>query len=711
MPGNDRRLSPSPPVTVHVPIAGMDCAECTRHVRQAIAGVPGVHDVQVLLAAEKAIIQLDPALAGAEAIRQAVERAGYSVPEPPPGRAAAEAPATAAAARAFTRRVLAVLGLVFAFVLLVVVMGEWFGSLERLTDRVPFALGALLVLIGGWGIFRNVVRAALRGQVLAHSLMSLGVVAALAVGQWATAAVVVVFMRIGQYTESLTAERARRAVRDLARLAPQMARVEVDGEERLVPAETLQPGQVVVVRPGEQIPADGEVVAGQATVDQASITGEAMPVEAGPGTRVFGATLAQLGSLRVRVTHAGADSTFGRVVRMVEEAEGRRAQVQQLADRFSAWYLPLVALIAALTLLLRRDPLATAAVLVVACSCSFALATPIAMLASIGNGARRGLLVKGGKYLELLARADVLLVDKTGTLTLGRPRLTDVVALNGLGSADVLALAASAEKYSEHPLAEALRAAAREQQLAVPEPEDFEALPGQGVRAGVGGRLVSVGRRAAASAPEPAAAALEAEGKTTIYVTCDGLLVGVLAVADSLRPEVPAALAAARRLGIGHIAVLTGDHERAAAALASEIGVDYHAGLLPEDKIRLVRDYQARGHTVVMVGDGVNDAPALAQADVGIAMGAAGSPIAMEAAHVVLMRDDWSLVPEVLAIARRTLGVVKMNLGFTAVYNVAGISLAAAGLLPPIFAAAAQSLPDVGILLNSSRLLRRPPAT
>jgi Cd2+/Zn2+-exporting ATPase/Cu+-exporting ATPase len=484
-------------------------------------------------------------------------------------------------------------------------------------------------------------------------------------------------------------------------MAPQTARVEREGGEVELPVAEVQVGDVVIVRPGEKIPVDGEVVDGQATVDQATITGEAMPVEAGPGAHVFAATIARLGSLCLRTTRVGADTTFGRVVKLVEEAEAHRAEVQRIADKFSAYYLPLVAGVAALTFLFSSNALATTAVLVVACSCSFALATPIAMLASIGAGAKRGLLIKGGKYLELL--------DKTGTLTLGQPQITDVVPLNGLSTTELLSLAASAERYSEHPLAEAVRAAARAQDLPLAEPRHFEAVPGMGVRVNLNGSLVTVGNRRMTPPGEalPLAAELEAQGKTLLFLSRDGELAGLLAAADTLRPEVPAALAAVRALGVGQIELLTGDNERAASALAKKLGVAYRANLLPEDKIAVVKAYQAQGRKVIMVGDGVNDAPALAQADVGIAMGAAGTDIAIEAAHVALMREDWTLVPEVLRIARRTIGVVKMNIAFTALYNLVGLTLAAFGILPPILAAAAQSLPDLGILANSSRLLRQ----
>ncbi len=689
--------------TLEVPIGGMDCTECTLHVQHAIAALPGVESVNVFLASEKAAIRLNPAQVDLPTIRKAVEDAGYSVPDTAPHHVASSPVSN------FTRPILTLFGIVFGAVLFVVVIGEWFGLFEQITERVPWPIGLAIVIVGGYPVFRNVVRAALHRQVISHTLMTIGVIAALVVGQWATAVVIVFFMRVGDYAEHFTTERARRAVKDLTAMAPQMARVEREGQEVEVPISEVQVGDMVIVRPGEKIPVDGDVIDGQATVDQATITGESMPVEVGPGASVFATTLARLGHLRVRTTHVGADTTFGRVIKMVEEAEAHRADVQRVADKFSAYYLPVVAGIATLTFLISRNPLSTAAVLVVACSCSFALATPIAMLASIGAGAKRGLLIKGGKYLESLARADVLLIDKTGTLTLGKPHITDVIALNGLPESEILALAASAERYSEHPLAEAVRVAARERNLALAEPHDFAAIPGMGVRARVNGGVISIGNRRMIplATSLPIIPELEAQGKTLLFMARNDEVAGVLAAADTLRTEVPTALADVRAFGVRQIELLTGDNERTAATLANRLGVQYRANLLPEDKIRIVKEYQAQGHTVVMVGDGVNDAPALAQADVGIAMGAAGTDVAIEAAHVALMREDWSLVPDVFRIAHRTMRVVKTNLIFTTLYNVIGLSLAAFGFLPPILAAAAQSLPDLGILGNSSRLLRQ----
>ena len=680
----------------------MDCAECTQHVQHAIEKLKGVDSVDVFLATEKAIVRLDPARVDMPTIRAAVQGAGYDVPDPD------SPPPAPASMDDFNRRLTIVLVSVFSIILSVVIFGEGLGLFDFLNQRIPFPLGLVLVVAGGYPVFLNVIRAALNRQIISHTLMTLGVIAALAVGQWVTAALVVVFMRIGDYVENFTTESARRAVKELTTLAPQLARVDRAGVETEVSVGDVTIGDIVIVRPGEKIPVDGVVIGGQATIDQSAITGESMPVDVAVGMHVYAATIANLGSLRIRAERIGSDTTFGRVIKMVEQAEMHRADVQRLADKFSSWYLPIVAGIAALTFLVRRDPLSTAAVLLVACSCSFALATPVAMLASVGASARRGLLIKGGKYLEILARADVLLVDKTGTLTLGQPQVTDVISLDGLSRSEILSLAAAVERYSEHPLAEAVRRLAHEENISLIEPQSFEAVPGHGVRAVINSRHIAIGSRRMLPSAEslPIAADLERQGKTLLFMESDGQLVGVLAAADTLRSEVPSALKELHSLGIRHIELLTGDNERTAATLAEKLGVAYRANLLPDEKINVVKEFQAKGHVVVMIGDGVNDAPALAQADVGIAMGAAGTDVALEAAHIALMREDWNLVPDVFRIARRTMGVVRMNLAFTTIYNLIGLSLAALGILPPLLAAAAQSLPDIGIMGNSARLLK-----
>lgn len=679
----------------------MDCTECTQHVQHAIAGVNGVKKVDVFLSSEKAIVQLNPSVVNMAEIRTAVKNAGYSVAkdeeEKTPNAMLAD----------FSRRMFTAFGLAFGAVIIIVVLGEWLGWLDGLTEFIPFPVGVALVLLGGAPIFFNVIRAALKKQVIAHTLMSVGAIAALVVGEWTTGMVVIFFMHIGNYTERLTAEGARRAVKDLTAMAPQIARVERDGEEKEIPIAEVEMNDVVIVRPGETIPVDGEVIAGHAAVDQSSVTGESMPVEAGVGSQVRGATILKQGTLKVRTQAVGAQSMFGRVIKMVEEAEAHRANVQQFADKFSAYYLPIVAGIAALTFLFSRNALATAAVLLVACSCTIALATPIAMLATIGSNAKRGVLIKGGKYLETLARADVLLIDKTGTLTLGKPIVTDMISLNGMDENTLLSYAASADRYSEHPLADALRRSAQERGIALHEITNFESLTGMGVRATVDGKTITLGKRSLIKdfAMPPQVDTLEWQGKTVFFIFINNTIAGLIAASDTLRSEVPDALQKALSLGIKKIELLTGDNDIVASSVAEALGISFQANLLPEDKIRIVKEYQSQGHIVVMAGDGINDAPALAQADVGIAM-KAGSDVAIEAAHITLLREDWMLIPQVIAAAQRTMRVVKGNLGFTAAFNVVGLTLAAFGFLPPMLAAALQSIPDLGILGNSARLLK-----
>lgn len=690
--------------TVELRITGVDCAECAASLEQALARLPGVLTATVLVGAEKAIISAEgpPDMAAVEKVLQA---GGCSI-----ARSATSAgrERTLQGRSAFGRSMLVLLGMIVLSIVLVTVIGELLGAFELMERYVPWPIGWAIVLAGGFPVFRDTLLAARRRQITSGTLMTLGAVAATVAGQWPVGMVVMFFMRISDYAERFTGEKSRQALRDLVALTPQTALVERDGGEQQVDLSDVGIGDVVVVRPGGKIPVDGLVVGGRATVDQASITGESMPVDVAQGDRVFAATVAGGGSLRIRTEHVGTDTAFGRVIRMVEEAEMHRADVQRLADRVAGWYLPVVVALAIGTFLVSRNLSSVVAVLVVACACSFALATPLAILASVGAAARRGLLIKGGKYLESLARADAVLIDKTGTLTAGRPQVTDVIDLDGLGEDGILSLAASAERHSEHPLAEAVRARAQGRGLALLQPDEFEALPGAGVRARFHGSTVLVGsRRLAAAGAATMGRELEAQGKTLLFVMRDERLLGILAAADTLRPEIPEAMRALRKLGIRHLELLTGDNERVAATIAGQLDVEYRASLLPEAKIERVRELQRQGRTVVMIGDGVNDAPALAQADVGIAMGVAATDVAIEAAHIALMRDDWRLVPEVFAIARRTMRVVKLNLGFTIAYNLLGLALAATGILPPVLAAAAQSLPDFGIVGNSARLLRQ----
>ena len=705
-------MTTSRPTTLELPVKGMDCAACAQHVEGAIARLPGVQTVQVLLSAERATVAFDPAQVNLEQIRTAVAQAGYSIPDPgseTEDKAASTAPGPRLAS--LSSLGWAALGLV-ALVVIGAAIGERMGLFDRVVDRLPWWLPALAIVLGGWPVLRNVVQAALQRQITSHTLMTLGVVAAASIGQWTTAALLVFFMRFGDWIESLTTSRSRQALQALIAQQPARARVVQEGQEVEVAVGQIAAGDVVAVRPGERIPVDGTVILGGAPVDQGPITGESVPVDKLPGDSVFAATIVQGGYLHVRATSVGQDTAFAHIVRLVEEAETHKAPVQRFADRFASYYMPLVLGIAVLTYLVTGQLLNAVAVLVVTCACAITMATPVVVLASVGAAARRGLLIKGGLTLESLARVDTLVMDKTGTLTWGSPQVTEVIPLNGLARSSLLQSVAAVEARSEHPLARALVRAARTDGLTLPEVAQFTAVAGRGVFATLDGQLWTVGNRRllddqgcpVSEGAEAQAQALEAAGQTVFFVARAGEAVGLVALADAVRPEVKLALASLRQLGVRRQMLLTGDHERVAAAVAGELGLEYRAGLLPDDKIRWVRDLQAQGGRVMMIGDGVNDAPALAQADVGVAMGVAGTDVALDAADIALLRDDWRLVPEAVQLGRRATGTIRQNLGFTAVYNLLGISLAFLGILPPVWAAAAQSIPDIAIMLNSARL-------
>jgi Cd2+/Zn2+-exporting ATPase/Cu+-exporting ATPase len=692
---------------VELVVEQLDCADEAAQIQTALGRLAGVSQVRTSVSARKVFVTYDPSQIGPAEIRATIEGLEMTVRE---GRATTSPRRTSLPNLIGGAFVTAV-----ALVALVGILGERLGLLEAVTARIPAWLAVTAVLVGGFPIFRNVLRALRNRSVTSHALMTLGILGALGIGQYAAAAVIVFFMRFADFLESFTAERSRQAIRELLKLTPETARVERDGGEVEVPAGEVRRGDVVVVKPGERIPVDGRVLAGHGSVNQAPITGESIPVEKAAGDSVFAATVCERGFLRIQTERVGAETTFGRILRLVEEAEAQKAPVQRFADRFTAYYIPVVVTTALLTYFFGRNPTAAVAVVLVACSCAIAMATPAAVLASVGRAARRGIIVKGGRHLEALAKVDTLVMDKTGTVTFGTPRITEVVSLNDLPENKLLAKVAVVERYSEHPVASAILAESQARGLALAAPERFEVLPGEGVVARVGEVEAACGnerlmeRRGVKVLRSVAdqVHALEAQGRTVLCVAENEMLVGLIGVADTLRPEVPEALTWLRALGIRSFLLLTGDNERVARALAAQLGVDYRAECLPEKKIEVIKQLQSKGAVIAMVGDGINDAPALAQADVGIAMGVAGTDAAIEAAHVALMRDDWRLIPEAVQIGRRAFATIKQNLWFTAAYNVIGILLAAVGWLPPIAAAAAQSLPDVAVMLNSSRLLRR----
>lgn len=470
------------------------------------------------------------------------------------------------------------LGLAFvsvvAVLILVSIVGERLGLLEWAFARVPGWFAVVLVGIAGYPIFYGLIRDLRRGRVTAHAVMTLGLVAALAVREYSTAVVIVFFMRAGEYIENLTVNRSRAAIRALTEAAPDTATVRRNGQEQVIRSTEVTPGDVVIVRPGQRIPVDGVVVEGRAEVNQAAITGESVPVARQIADHVFAASVNQFGYLEVRAERVGPDSAFGRILKLVEEAQSSKAPVQRLADRFSAYFIPLVVAAAALAFVTTGKMMNSVAVLVVACSCAIAIATPMAVAAAVGAGARRGILVKGGVYLEALARVDTLLVDKTGTLTFGTPVITDKISLDGWAPDVFLRAAAAVERYSEHPLARAFVASVSASDQ-LPPAEGFQVVPGSGVSGRVEGRLVKVGTAEWLSVPQSAqrmAMDLQEQGKTSVFVSVDGELAGLVATADRVRPEVVAAFQRLRQLGISRIVMVTGDTERVAATLARTAG-------------------------------------------------------------------------------------------------------------------------------------------
>jgi len=550
-----------------------------------------------------------------------------------------------------------------------------------------------------------------------------------AVMYYDVSAVVVTLVVLGRWLETRARGRTSDAIRRLVSLAPRTARVVRDGSEADVPTSEVRVGDFVRIRPGERVPVDGVVTEGASTIDESMLTGESLPVEKAPESKVFAGTVNRTGSFLFRAARVGSETALARIVQLVAQAQGSRAPIQRLADRVAAIFVPIVLGIAALTFLawwaVGPEPAAlfaltnAVAVLVIACPCALGLATPTAIMVATGRGAEHGILVKSAAALELLHRVDTVVFDKTGTLTVGRPVVTDVVAVPPVAEAEVLALAAAAEQGSEHPLGEAIVARAKERGLALPPITEFTTVPGQGIdalatdgRVLLGNRMLMEARGIDVGALAGRAQALAAEGKTAIYLALGGRALGVLAAADVLKPEAAAAVAALKQRGL-QVAMLTGDTRLTAEAVARQAGVDrVLAEVLPEDKVREIAKLQGEGRCVAMVGDGINDAPALARADVGIAMGS-GTDVAIEAADVTLVRGDLRGVVAAVDLARRTIRIVKENLVWAFGYNVVLIPVAAGVLYPiwgvllsPILAGAAMAFSSVSVVTNSLRLKR-----
>jgi Cu+-exporting ATPase len=532
------------------------------------------------------------------------------------------------------------------------------------------------------------------------------------------AAVIVTLILLGRVLEARARGKASEAIRHLRELQPKTARVLRDGAERDIPIEQVLVGDLVVVRPGEKIPVDGAVREGASPVDESMLTGESMPVDKKPGDGVYGGTINRSGSLRFEARKVGRATVLQQMIELVRQAQGSRAPVARLADVVSGYFTVGVLAIATVTFLvwIAFAPLSFAvvnfvAVLIIACPCALGLATPTAIMVATGRGAERGILIKGGEALEAACRIDTVILDKTGTITSGQPRVTDVIPVNGHSEAEVLRLAASAERYSEHPLGRAIVAHAQGLAIALEEPSRFLAVAGQGVEARVDGHAVTLG---SFSGPRdlPEMERLAAAGKTAVTVCADGLPVGVIGIADTVKPEAAAAVHRLHEMGI-EVWMITGDNRRTAENVARQVGIQHVLAEVPPDgKVAEVRKLQAAGKRVAMVGDGINDAPALAQADVGIAIGT-GTDIAKEAASITLMRGDLNGVSGALDLARRTMRVIRQNLFWAFAYNTIGIPIAAGVLYPftgwllsPVLASAAMALSSVTVVTNSLRLKR-----
>jgi Cu+-exporting ATPase len=733
-----------------LPIEGMTCASCVRRVERAIQKVPGVEAVAVNLATENATVKVVPGASTADDLRRAVEKAGYAiraqVGEETPGRVAAE---DREAER--RRHEAAILRLKFGVSLVVglVIMAAMFLPLGIPHESLflpLFILATPVQFWAGWQFYKGAWQAARHLTTNMNTLVAVGTSAAYLYSAFVTffpevihhaglmpevyydtAVIIIALILLGRYLEARARGQTSEAIKRLLGLAPKTARVLRDGVEVDLPVAGVKVGDVVRVRPGEKVPVDGVVLEGRSTVDESMLTGESLPVDKNPGDTVIGATLNTTGGFTFTATKVGKDTTLAQIVRLVEEAQGSKAPIQRLADVISSYFVPAVIGLAllgfAVWFFVGPEPKLTLAlqtfiaVLIIACPCALGLATPTAIMVGTGKGAESGVLIRGGEALEQAHRITAVVLDKTGTLTKGKPAVTDVLPANGLSADELLRLAAAAEVGSEHPLGAAIVAAARERQLALPAARDFSALPGRGIVARVDGSEVAIGNAAllaerglALDGLAPAVERLAGDGKTPMLVATDGNLVGVVAVADTLKPDAPEVVRELQALGL-EVWMLTGDNRRTTEAIARQAGIAHVlAEVRPDEKAAKIQALQAEGKVVAMVGDGINDAPALARADLGIAIGT-GTDVAIEASDVTLVGGDLRGVVTAFALSRRTIATIRQNLFWAFAYNVVLIPVALGALYPffgvmlsPVLAAAAMAMSSVSVVTNSLRL-------
>jgi heavy metal translocating P-type ATPase len=581
----------------------------------------------------------------------------------------------------------------------------WFRVWEPF-DRVS-VIGVVAALIGMYPILEEAFEALTARRMTMELSMTIAIGAALAIGQFFTGLVIILFVLIAEVLEEMTVGRGRQAIEDLLDFLPREATVRREGTLAEVSASEIRPGEIVVLKPGSRIPVDGEVIAGNSFVDQSTITGESLPVEKMAGTGVYAGTINQSGSLEVRTTRIGRDTAFGKIINAVEAAEKSRAPIQRTADRLAGYLVYFALVCAALTFLLTRDLRSTISVIIVAGACGVAAGTPLAILAAIGRAAREGAIIKGGLYLEVLSRVDTVVLDKTGTLTYGAPEVIYVRPAEGTTDKDVIEAAAIAERPSEHPLAKAILRKASEVSLRIVEPSKFTYLPGKGLVCSIDGDEIVVGNRALFEqhAIRVNGVIGSSDRSSEILVARRGHQLGTIQIADRLRPEAMNAVAELRRMGM-RVILLTGDAEPIANAVASELGInELAAELLPEDKVERIKTLIGSGRKVAMIGDGVNDAPALMQADVGIAMGS-GTDVARESAQIMLLGNDLLKFVETLKIARRCYRIIMTNFAGTLAVDGLGVALASFGFLNPLFAAFIHVTSELAFILNSARLLR-----